>query len=238
MAEITITAFNPIWDNAQISPKALTAPAAVDLTKALAVRLDPTTGKFQKAGNNLTLPLDFVGLITKATLADYEGVAFRGLAYIDGLSSVNYGALLFLGTNGAILDTDPGLNEQQTFTITGTPTGGTFTLTFGGQTTGNIAYNATAAVVQAALEALSSIKAGNVIVTGGALPGAAVVVNFVNDLGKQNVGALTFDLTSLTGGTPAATVVETTPGVRSIPVARVMPRWKSGATAQKMVEIF
>jgi RHS repeat-associated protein len=43
--------------------------------------------------------------------------------------------------------------------------GGTFTLTYSGQTTGNIAYNASAATVQAALEALSNIGTGNVDVT-------------------------------------------------------------------------
>lgn len=44
--------------------------------------------------------------------------------------------------------------------ITGTPTGGTFTLTVNGQTTSALAYNASAATVQAALEALSNVGAG------------------------------------------------------------------------------
>lgn len=42
---------------------------------------------------------------------------------------------------------------------------GTFTLTFDGQTTGNIAWNADAAAIQTSLEALSNIGAGNVAVT-------------------------------------------------------------------------
>jgi hypothetical protein len=46
------------------------------------------------------------------------------------------------------------VNEVQRITITGTPTGGTFTLTFQGNTTAPIAYNASAATVVAALEAL------------------------------------------------------------------------------------
>src|SRR3954465_8763162 len=50
-----------------------------------------------------------------------------------------------------------GTNEVQTITVTGTPTGGTFTLTYSTQTTAAIAYNATAAAVQTALEALSNI---------------------------------------------------------------------------------
>ncbi|MBS0328212.1 MAG: hypothetical protein JSR30_00035 [Proteobacteria bacterium] len=48
----------------------------------------------------------------------------------------------------------------------GYPTGGTFTLKFGADTTAPIAYNASAATVQAALEALTSIGAGNVSVVG------------------------------------------------------------------------
>ena len=49
-------------------------------------------------------------------------------------------------------------DEQQTVRVTNA-TGGTFTLTFNGQTTAPIAYNATAAQVDAALEALSNIEA-------------------------------------------------------------------------------
>ena len=50
-------------------------------------------------------------------------------------------------------------DEVQTVTITGGPTGGTFTLTWGGQTTAAIAYNATAATVQALNEAWMVVAA-------------------------------------------------------------------------------
>ena len=50
----------------------------------------------------------------------------------------------------------------QTVKLTGSPTGGTFTLSFGGQTTSGIGYNASAATVDSALEGLSSIGSGNV----------------------------------------------------------------------------
>jgi hypothetical protein len=104
-------------------------------------------------------------------------------------------------------------NEQQTITITGTPTGGTFTLTYNGQTTGNIAYNASAANVVTALEALSNIGAGDVTATGGALPGTPVVVTFANALAGANQPLMTANAAGLTGGTsPAVTVAETTPG--------------------------
>lgn len=51
-----------------------------------------------------------------------------------------------------------------TVTITGSPTGGTFTLTVSGQTTAGIAYNAAATAVKSALEALSTVS--TVTVTG------------------------------------------------------------------------
>ncbi len=54
----------------------------------------------------------------------------------------------------------PSANEVQTVTVTGSPTGGDYTLTFGGNTTAAIAHNASAQTVQAALQALASIGTG------------------------------------------------------------------------------
>ena len=42
--------------------------------------------------------------------------------------------------------------------LTGSPTGGTFTLSFGGQTTSGIAYNASAATVDSALRVMSGLR--------------------------------------------------------------------------------
>jgi len=54
-------------------------------------------------------------------------------------------------------------NEVNTITSAATPaTAGTFTLTVNGQTTAGIAFNANAAAVQAALEALSNVAPGDV----------------------------------------------------------------------------
>lgn len=99
-------------------------------------------------------------------------------------------------------------NQVQTVKVTGNPTGGTVTLTVGGQTTSAIAYNATPAVVKTALAALSTVGTGNVIVTGVALNDAA-------GLDVAWVGAkagTTQNITStptLTGGsTPAAPVTQ------------------------------
>jgi len=105
------------------------------------------------------------------------------------------------------------VNEVQTVSITGSPTGGTFTLNYGGQTTAPIAYDATAAEVDAALEALSNIGAGGVSCTGGDLPDTPVVVEFTGALAGQDVALMTIDDSGLTGGTsPAGSVAETTGG--------------------------
>lgn len=104
------------------------------------------------------------------------------------------------------------LSEVQRITITGAPTAGSFTLTYAGQTTAAIAYNATAAVVAAALEALSNIGAGDVVCTGGPLPGTAVDVRFAGALAGMNIATMTAT-SSLAGGTaPAVTVTTVTEG--------------------------
>jgi len=103
-------------------------------------------------------------------------------------------------------------NEIQQITITGTPTGGTFTLTFVGVTTGPIDFDATAAEVDTALEALSLIGAGDVTCTGGPLPGTAVDCEFTGALANTNVPQMIPDGTLLTGGTSPTVSVATTQG--------------------------
>jgi hypothetical protein len=78
-------------------------------------------------------------------------------------------------------------------------TAGTFTLTVDGQTTGNLPWNATALQVQSALEALTNVGEGNVIVTGAA--GGAWTAKF-----SVTVTATTGIGTSLT---PSGTITVT-----------------------------
>lgn len=113
---------------------------------------------------------------------------------------------------GGEVITTGGTNEVQTITITGTPTGGSFTLTFDGQTTANIAYNAIASAVQSALVALSNLNTGDVTVTGGPGPGTPYVVTFGGAKASQSVPNMTATGSFTGGSTPAVAVVETTPG--------------------------
>lgn len=81
------------------------------------------------------------------------------------------------------------------------------------ETTAAIAHNATAAGVQSALLALDAFESGDVVASGGPLPGTPVVITFGGRYAKRPVSALaTTD--SLTGGTdPASSVTETNAGV-------------------------
>jgi hypothetical protein len=102
--------------------------------------------------------------------------------------------------------------QVQKVTITGTPTGGSFTLKDeNGNQTAAINYNATAAEVQAALRALPG-SAGGYTVTGGPGPGTAwTITSAAGLLGlKRN---LTVSTEALTGGTtPKAAVAQETEG--------------------------
>ena len=125
--------------------------------------------------------------------------------YIPG--GVALGKITATGQYGLFV---AGATEVQTVTITGAPTGGTFTLTFQGSTTAAIAFDAAASVVQSALEALSNVAAGDIIVTGA--NGGPFTLTF----GGVNVGQDVDELTStpsLTGGTtPSVTHATTTAG--------------------------
>jgi hypothetical protein len=113
-----------------------------------------------------------------------------------------------------------GTTEVQQVAITGAPTGGTFTLVYGGVTSGTIAWNASAATVQTTLRAMSSIGSTGVTVTGGPGPGTPWVVTFGGTLAYTNVAQFTLGTNSLTGGTsPAPVFSTTTAGINGTPAA-------------------
>lgn len=72
--------------------------------------------------------------------------------------------------------------SQQVVYLSSTPppSDGTFLLSFGGQLTGSLAFDADASVVQAALEGLSTVGSGNVTVSGFA--GGPYTVDFAGAL--------------------------------------------------------
>jgi hypothetical protein len=101
-------------------------------------------------------------------------------------------------------------SEVQTISSNGS-SAGTFSLTFRGATASGIAFSATSAVVQTALQGLSTIGAGNVTVTGGPANTTALVLTFGGTLANTPLELIqvnTAGLTGATGGIPS----RTTPG--------------------------
>jgi hypothetical protein len=111
-------------------------------------------------------------------------------------------------------------SEQQTISIDGSPTGGTFVLSFQGQITPPITWSTAISVndVQAALEGLSSIGPGNVQVSGGpGLTGSTFfvqpfLVTFTGKLAGQDVPQIKVEANYLTGGVDPTITVETVTG--------------------------
>ena len=95
-----------------------------------------------------------------------------------------------------------GVNELQLIASNGT--GGTFTITYSAQTTTARGWDDTAAEIQTALEALSNLAPGDVLVTGVA---GQWYVEFMGTLANTNVAQMTVDNTSLTGGDAAVVTI-------------------------------
>lgn len=109
-------------------------------------------------------------------------------------------------------------NEVQTVTVVAT--GGTFTLTYEGQTTSDIAYNATSTEVATALKALSNIGDNDVTVSGSA--GGPYTVTFVGALAATNVAALTASASGLTGTNKSVTIATPTQGTGNVNEVQVV----------------
>lgn len=111
-----------------------------------------------------------------------------------------------------------GTSEVQTLTFGGTPTGGTFTLSFEGLTTSAISWSSTNSTlvsnIDTALEALGSIGTGGVTTAVGTMTAGigTITVTFAGNLALKPVPLMTAS-SSLTGTSPTLAVSETTPGV-------------------------
>lgn len=106
-------------------------------------------------------------------------------------------------------------NQTQILAVSGSS--GTFKLQYGESTTSALDYNATAAQVQAALEALSGIGAGNVVCSGGPCATTPVTIEFVGDLFEdaQPILVATEVSAGLTVTITGQTIVYFTPAIRT-----------------------
>lgn len=165
-------------------------------------------GRKYTASNTLNATSIPIGELAVEGNVMFEASSAQAVTEVaNWLASTKRGVRLeFLSAAGEI---EAGVNEVQSLVAT-SASSGTFTLSFRGQTTSTIAFNASAATVVAALEALSTIGAGGVTATGGALPGTPVVLTFAGALAGMDQPAITADNTLLVGGT--AVITTTTPG--------------------------
>lgn len=198
---------DPVSDTYTLSLGALTtfpidrnaSPAAVRVALLGVVGGDFYFNDINVTSNKNVLTIEFVyreGLANQLQLvaSDFSAVAPPGrILVID----VTVTAAVAAASN---------TNETQLITLTNSPTGGTFVLSFRGVWTGPIAYNAAAAAVQTALRALSTIGAGNVNVTGSA--GGPWTVEFVSALAGANREQIRANGAGLTGGVIANLFVE------------------------------
>jgi hypothetical protein len=161
----------------------------------------------------LLTPLDTS--IVESAVLKATGVAADSSGPYTGRRYLLAGTILSKRTDGLYERYIAGTGQNEVQRLVVAATGGTFTLTYSGQTTSALAYNANAAAVQAALEALSNLAPADVVVSGG--PGDSdgstpYVLTFGGTLAETDVALITTNSGSLTGGAHSATVTTTTPG--------------------------
>lgn len=196
----------------------VTLTNATDLNTGVATLiLTPTGGVGQLpvlAQGAPGLPPVFDG-VTVATLAAGSPATANFTTNTNGGAGIASHYTLALGIPAGA--SGYSLNATQTVTLLGSPTGGTFTLTYNGQTTAAIAYNAIPSVVQSAITALSTVGTGGAVVTGN----GPYIVAFASTLGAISTMRST---SSLTGGTTPSVSVQgnyTLSGAADLDVATV-----------------
>jgi hypothetical protein len=161
--------------------------------------------------------------------ADNYGTPRAGssISPIDRLPNVwsvdNFGQILVVMYNvdGRLLQWDPSrtsnVNDVQSLTTVGAPSGGTFALSFHGQVTSALNWNATPSDVQTALQALGGIGSGNVACTGSALPFGTITITFQGTLAGASQPTLVWVNNTLSGGTgPQPSITHTTYGTGAL----------------------
>jgi len=163
-------------------------------------------GRIEEAARQTALGMDvFIHMPVRMVPLVYPALEQRGNLLYTGTGAKVVADAGYTGAGPL----SAGTSEVQSVTITGGPSGGTWTLTHLSQTTAPLPAAAPPALVQDSLEDLDGVNPGDITVTGS--PGAHTVT-FSADQG--NVAQMTADGSGLTGGTTPAVVVATvTPGV-------------------------
>ena len=167
---------------------------------------DSTHWFFQPSAADADSPISYTvyqGSVARSHRASYTQLTDFSIALNRNDTSLSGAAI------GKAIEDDQHMPGNEFNTLVVDATGGTFTLTFGGATTGAIAYNATDAVLLAALEALSTIPKGSIRVES--TDTLTWTIEFGGSLGETDQ-TLTSSATNLTGGAGTAVITETLAG--------------------------
>lgn len=135
--------------------------------------------------------LAFAGIVRKvATFSKVDSGRARGTF---GLTVPAGTVISVAGNDNSLFATDvdvlidqAAVNEVQKLTFSVTPSGGSFKIIFEGETTAAIPFSASAAGVQTALENLSNIGVGNVMVSGSIDNITGLTITFIGTLAGSN----------------------------------------------------
>jgi RHS repeat-associated protein len=155
--------------------------------------LNNTRSFYHDAAGNLTRKKDRNERVTQYTFDDLDRMtAEKWLTSGDPVPTLAVSTTTQGGPSSEV--------QRVGFTADMMISGGTFTLSFGGQTTGTIAYDATAATVQTALEGLSSVGSGNVVATKtqSTMTAQEWQVTFQGSLAGANQSQITINAGSVT----------------------------------------
>jgi autotransporter-associated beta strand protein len=149
------------------------------------------------------------GLSTSATITS-------SITGTDGVAIAGSGSLSLGGVNSGLT----GINAVQTINFVGTPTGGSFSLSFDGTTTMPIAYSTSPTTlqsnVQAALAALPTIGSTANFTLGGTA--TSLTVTFTGAMAGSGQNVITVAVNALTGGTTPGLAVANSTTVTSTAV--------------------
>lgn len=207
----------------------------IDFTQAMTVAAGLTTGaqiafltEYAPNGGTPTITgTPTQGQLLTAVPGAYTGSPTPTLAYVwkrcdeDGVEveDIDAPGVAVVTTSVAGV---AAVNEQQTLTLTGTPEGGTFTVTHNGHgPTAGVAYDASAATLKTAMVTAGIGTTDDLGVTGSA--GGPWTVEFKGALGGTNVAQMTASGAGLTGGTsPDVAVATSVPGVVAVKEVQVV----------------
>ncbi len=237
----TLTAQGKEWVEASVKGLLTYTEIVYALSGLLKAAAITTPGGGTNSRQWLFEPSSTTGDTTVKTFTVEQGDAIRAHRFAYGL--FNSLSLKFDRSNvaltgsmlGQALVDNVAMSPNATYTLTANaspPTAGTFTLTYSGQTTTGIAYNATPAAVQAALEALSTGGVGNFRVWASTASGAGTLAVASNVYTVEFVGLLGAAAQTLTGtfsgltaaGSIAIAAGQTGQAVTTIALVPVLPK--------------